>query len=203
MTSDEPRTYFVAIDGRTYGPATREELRNWFLAGSFRPTDFIWSEEKQEWLPAASHPDLSTLFDLPPPPTEGIQDAEELPPHFRVTREPSATESRCRNHEDAAAVALCPQCGHPYCAECVGTLEGMTLCLDCIGAEKARQAVRTVRPNRLYGFALAFTALLLLVGILTFFLSGPRPPEQPDPPPRVKIERTPLSIPAPTPAGQE
>ncbi len=39
---------------------------------------------------------------------------------------------RCLRHHQREAVALCPQCGHYFCRECISEHQGRILCSRCL-----------------------------------------------------------------------
>ena len=54
---------FIRVDEREFGPVKLAELRELVKQGSFSKTDFIWSENLDEWIPAEQTIELQDLFD--------------------------------------------------------------------------------------------------------------------------------------------
>jgi hypothetical protein len=74
---------------------------------------------------------------------------------------------RCLNHEDIPATQACAACGESFCASCVVTLQGQTLCGPC----KNLRVHEVDRPPRLSMMALAALLLGLASGPAAFCLS--------------------------------
>jgi hypothetical protein len=72
----------------------------------------------------------------------------------------SAVEHRCWNHEGREAVCRCPECGRPFCRECVTEHAQRLLCAACL--ERAARPGVAGRGGR-RGLA---PALMLLAGLL-------------------------------------
>lgn len=55
----------IGGDGREYGPATLEEIRQWCEEGRVAPGTLVWRSDEQRWLPASGRDELK--WDLPSP----------------------------------------------------------------------------------------------------------------------------------------
>ncbi len=77
---------------------------------------------------------------------------------------------RCLNHAEREAVALCPQCRHYFCRECITEHEDRVLCAACL-----RKLARVPLLQR-RGFASARRLLECLLGLAMvwffFYLLG-------------------------------
>jgi hypothetical protein len=180
-------SFYVSIQGQSYGPADAEELRKWHLAGSFNESDFVWNEAKNEWVAAASVAELAEVFRVEKTPGIGVDDAEELPRAERT--EPTEPEKRpqeelCVNHDTVTASAICPKCRKHYCADCLVEIEGLSICNNCVGSEKG-EATRSWKRS-----ALIVGAVVLFIGAMigSYLFLGPTPVEQTPEPVRQDIE---------------
>lgn len=54
--------YFLAIDGKQYGPFTAEQLKAFVPTGQITPNTLAWTQGMSNWLPAASIAELAALF---------------------------------------------------------------------------------------------------------------------------------------------
>lgn len=55
----------IGGDGREYGPATLEEVRQWCADGRVAPGTPVWRSDEERWLVAAAREELR--WDLPQP----------------------------------------------------------------------------------------------------------------------------------------
>lgn len=180
-------SYYVSIQGQSYGPTDAEELRKWHLAGTFNATDFVWIEAKNEWVAAASIAELAEVFRVEKAPGIGVDDTEELPRTERTeTTEPEKKpqEELCVNHETAVADAVCPKCRKNYCADCLIEIEGLKICNNCVGSERG-EATRSWKRT-----ALIVVAVLLIPSAMigSYLFMAPTPAEQAPEPARAQIE---------------
>ena len=61
------RQWHCYVGGQQYGPVSDDVLREWTASGRLKPTDNVWTEGMEQWLPAEQ---VSELFDgvtAPPP----------------------------------------------------------------------------------------------------------------------------------------
>ena len=54
--------YFLAIDGKQYGPFTVEQLRPFVPTGQITAQTLVWCQGMSAWAPANSRPDIAVLF---------------------------------------------------------------------------------------------------------------------------------------------
>lgn len=73
----------------------------------------------------------------------------------------TATPTRCFNHPDRPALALCVDCRRPVCQACSTLWEGIHCCVDCLA--KRRAAVGE-RGNALRLAVLTLGTFALLAG---------------------------------------
>lgn len=121
-------SYYVAIQGETYGPADLSTLASWAQAGSFTAQDFVWDEASAQWVVAGWMTDTAPLFGtLPPlaPPTP--IDAPSAAPKKRAAE--TATGTLQKIEEIAAMAGI----------QCVN--EGKYLVVPFRIGENRRQAV--------------------------------------------------------------
>ena len=43
--------WHCSTDGAKYGPVSAQELRNWLADGRLKPTDHVWTEGVDDWVP--------------------------------------------------------------------------------------------------------------------------------------------------------
>ena len=61
--------WYLTRDGRTnFGPYDDAQLRDFAASGRIAPTDMIWQEGTNQWVPATSVPGLVVAPPAPPPP---------------------------------------------------------------------------------------------------------------------------------------
>jgi len=77
---------------------------------------------------------------------------------------------RCWNHANREAVCRCPECGRPFCRECVTEHEARLLCAVCLQALALQTEMRTPFRRRL-GLVVLFVASIAFTWIL-FLTSG-------------------------------
>lgn len=79
-------------------------------------------------------------------------------------------QSRCWHHEAREAVCQCPECGRPFCHECVSEHESRLLCAACLAAVS-----RNAHTGRSTWRSLIPPAMLwggLLLSWLFFYTAG-------------------------------
>lgn len=54
--------YFLAIDGKQYGPFTVEQLRPFVPTGQITAQTLVWCQGMSAWAPAGTRPDIAPLF---------------------------------------------------------------------------------------------------------------------------------------------
>ena len=76
----------IGGDGREYGPASLEEIRQWCEDGRVAPGTPVWQSDERRWLPASSREELR--WDLPkpivPPPLVPTETPRQRPAGFLV-----------------------------------------------------------------------------------------------------------------------
>lgn len=93
MALDRENIYY-GIDGERHGPVDLEAIRDLVREGHLLPTDYLWDEDEDDWIPVGRY---DFLFDHPPAETVDEEEAdfeqepetlEALPPdHPSVYRE--------------------------------------------------------------------------------------------------------------------
>jgi hypothetical protein len=103
-----------------------------------------------------------------------IPDNEERELPRRRTRSPPRREvpdrdpSFCLNHQDRPRQETCADCGESFCANCVITFEGKTLCAPC----KNFRVRSMQRPSQFSVYALFSLLLGLVTGPIGLFCVG-------------------------------
>jgi hypothetical protein len=54
--------YFLAIDGKQYGPFTVEQLRPFVPTGQITGQTLVWCQGMSTWEPASSRADIAPIF---------------------------------------------------------------------------------------------------------------------------------------------
>ena len=54
--------WYVAVEGRRYGPVTAEQLGAWAQQGRLTAQDLVWREGMAEWVAAGTVEELAALF---------------------------------------------------------------------------------------------------------------------------------------------
>lgn len=57
----------IGSDGRTYGPATAEQLREWIAEGRADAQTQVWTEGASQWRPLAEYAEFAPLLAMRPP----------------------------------------------------------------------------------------------------------------------------------------
>jgi hypothetical protein len=95
--------------------------------------------------------------------------AEVRPPRVQPVRPPDEARrdpGRCLNHPAAPSRAACDDCGEPFCAACLVSLQGQTLCGPC----KNFYLRGLQRPPHVSGMAIGALVLSLASGPIVFIL---------------------------------
>ena len=77
---------------------------------------------------------------------------------------------RCFNHAIREAVALCPECRHYYCRECVTEHDGRLICAACL----RKMLPKPLRERAAFMVVVAAAKLFfgLMTAALFFYLAG-------------------------------
>ena len=74
---------------------------------------------------------------------------------------------KCWNHYEREAVARCPECGHPYCRECVVEHDDRLICAGCL----ARLTSPLTKARRQWSFRPLGRVVGMVLGLLvTWFI---------------------------------
>ena len=57
----------IGSDGRTYGPATADQLREWIAEGRADAQTLVWTEGANQWRPLAEYAEFAPLLAMRPP----------------------------------------------------------------------------------------------------------------------------------------
>jgi hypothetical protein len=97
--------------------------------------------------------------DAPPPPSP--------PPRRRPREVRRPNPAYCLNHDEAASERACDDCRCPFCAACLVSLQGKTLCGPC----KNFRIRGLNRPSRFSPMAIVAFVVAVIGGPVGFFLS--------------------------------
>lgn len=81
-----PAEYYYTRDGQRNGPVSGAQLRDLALKGELRPTDLIWSPEKQKWIPAG---EIKALFPAAAPAAPAAQPQAAAAPVHPTANKPA------------------------------------------------------------------------------------------------------------------
>lgn len=141
---EERLYYLLGGDGRPYGPARQEVVRQWLRDGRLTPHSQINVVGQPDWQPLANLPEFGA--DLPPPPAPGVPPGS--PVYVVVPR---------RTHPLAIAGFICGLLSLTCCACCCGQFLG----LGGLGMSVAGLVLINRQPERYEGGALAIAGIVL------------------------------------------
>ena len=179
------KTYYVSINGTTYGPSNYETLEEWYKGGSLLPTDFVWSEEENSWKPIREIPELAKIF-LSAPSNINVEDASEIPTvESKETKKSNVIEEIifCDNHDSIPSTFVCSQCKRSLCDKCKDN-EIQEICIDCSSINKDK-STGTKKRNIIIVVAVFF---IIALTFATYIFFGPKVVEQPTAPPKIEIK---------------
>jgi hypothetical protein len=76
---------------------------------------------------------------------------------------------RCFNHSTREAVALCPQCSHPFCRECITEHEDRVLCARCLAALEKAPGKRPARIASVLRGSSGLLSFIMLWAVFYYF----------------------------------
>lgn len=71
-------TWHVAVNGKTTGPFSFDQIQNGLSSGEFTPESLVWKDGFAEWLPISQVTELTSPSSAPPPPTAAGITAHEI-----------------------------------------------------------------------------------------------------------------------------
>ena len=108
--------WHYSVGKESYGPVTLLELRGLFANGQLHPTDLVWKEGMEEWIPATEQTELQAVLKSP---SANQNPAVIAASHFCFA---------CGTPTDARA-DVCPKCGVRQNRNQVGTKDRGTAAL--------------------------------------------------------------------------
>ena len=63
--------WHCSIDGKKYGPASAQDLRDWLADGRLKPTDHVWTESMADWAPCNTVDEFNCKTGAQVPPRQG------------------------------------------------------------------------------------------------------------------------------------
>lgn len=101
-------TWFVAVDGKSRGPFTREQIAEGLAAGLYTPQTLLWKKGFKTWQPLAEVPEFVegkiNPAAMPPPVSGALQKAHEIDYEI-FGHEMQFVEVELDQHESAVAEA--------------------------------------------------------------------------------------------------
>jgi uncharacterized protein (TIGR00266 family) len=72
--------WYVAVDGKSHGPMSEQELVEAFRSGTYHAEDHVFKEGMRGWVPAAGREEFQDAVGAvpPPPPASMVEGADEL-----------------------------------------------------------------------------------------------------------------------------
>ena len=105
MSTDASRWYVGGPDKKPYGPYDFSRLRDYVKEGKIKPDSFLLREGSNEWVPAASSPDLFVISRADEPPA--LPPANTTPPSKPVTAINNSCSSGVLYVTFVSAMVLC------------------------------------------------------------------------------------------------
>src|SRR6266545_696011 len=111
--------WYVHRDGEEYGPYTAAQLKEHATHGHIAPSDFIWADGFEEWLPASSIKGLIVPEESSPPPAVDSQTSTTPEVPSRAPRRsvgptnkdnPAMTRNRSENAGRAGTLSVRERC---------------------------------------------------------------------------------------------
>ncbi len=81
----------------------------------------------------------------------------------------SLAARRCLRHRQREAVAMCPECGHYYCRECISEHEGRILCTRCLNVSALSEVKARGLAGRTVDLLSGSLGLLFLWMVFYYF----------------------------------
>jgi hypothetical protein len=131
-----------------------------------------WSSTVAEPEPEEARPALPARPRVPrPPPQEQRPEPDFLRPR-RVRQRRSPNPAYCLNHDETPKETTCAACHNSFCAACVVTLQGQTLCGPCKNYRLGgRGRSAHLSPLAIVAFVLAFVSIIVSL-IMTLVAIG-------------------------------
>ena len=131
------------------------------------------------WSSTVPEPEPETAVPAPPRPRAPGPSADLDRPEPEILRPRRTRERRrlnpayCLNHEEIAKEATCDACHASFCAACVVTLQGQTLCGPCKNFRvRGRQRPARLAPLSIVAFVLALVSTLVSLFLTLLAISA-------------------------------
>jgi len=155
----------IGADGRIYGPAGAEQLRQWLAEGRANAQTQTFADGAAEWKPLAALPEFAGQF--APPPTPPV--IQPLPPGPVVAGQLPRTNSYATAGLIFGILSLTCCCGFPF------NILGLVFSLIGLSQINRHPELYEGRGLAITGVILSAASLILSFGLLLFDLAL-RPP---------------------------
>lgn len=155
----------IGSDGRTYGPATADQLREWIAEGRADAQTQVWTEGASQWRPLAEYAEFAPLLAMRPPSLAA----------------PGAACSTTRSPSPSLATAslvmglLSLTCGLCCCYGLPFNLLGIVFALVALAQMRHQPWPRAGRGQAIAGLVLSLLSLALgaFLGVLSCAMNVP------------------------------
>ena len=155
----------IGSDGRTYGPATAEQLREWIAEGRADAQTQVWTEGASQWRPLAEYAEFAPLLAMRPPSlaAPGTACSAARPPS------PSLATASLVMGLLSLTCGLCCCYGLPF------NLLGIVFALVALAQMRHQPWPRAGRGQAIAGLVLSLLSLALgaFLGVLSCAINAP------------------------------
>jgi hypothetical protein len=150
----------IGADGKIYGPANTEQLRQWLAEGRANAQTQTFAEGAAEWKPLGSVPEFARHFAPPTPPV-----IWPLPPGASVTGQWPKTNSYATAGLVFGILSLICCCGFPF------NILGLVFSLIALSQINRHPELYEGRGFAIAGLVLSAASFILSFGLLLFNLA--------------------------------
>lgn len=155
----------IGSDGRTYGPATADQLREWIAEGRADAQTLVWTEGANQWRPLAEYAEFAPLLAMRPPSlaAPGTACSAARPPS------PSLATASLVMGLLSLTCGLCCCYGLPF------NLLGIVFALVALAQMRHQPWPRAGRGQAIAGLVLSLLSLALgaFLGVLSCAINAP------------------------------
>ncbi|HOW78243.1 MAG TPA: DUF4190 domain-containing protein [Candidatus Paceibacterota bacterium] len=155
----------IGSDGRTYGPATADQLREWIAEGRADAQTQVWTEGASQWRPLAEYAEFAPLLAMRPPSlaAPGTACSAARPPS------PSLATASLVMGLLSLTCGLCCCYGLPF------NLLGIVFALVALAQMRHQPWPRAGRGQAIAGLVLSLLSLALgaFLGVLSCAINAP------------------------------
>ncbi|MGA3284707.1 MAG: DUF4190 domain-containing protein [Verrucomicrobiota bacterium] len=150
----------IGADGRSYGPASADQLRQWLAEGRANAQTQTLADGAAEWKPLGTLPEFASCFAPPIPPP-----IRPLPPGTSVTGQLPKTNSFATTGLILGVLSLTCCCGFPF------NILGLVFSLVGLSQINRHPELYEGRGLAIAGVILSAASLILSFGLLLLNLA--------------------------------